>query len=335
MINHRIDPHLTPINFKTHTILETKNKALKVTRRQFPILLAEAMTIHKSQGCTFDRVAIGMTPKMSRSLQYVAFSRVTSANGLYILNGYYPPTQVKDDDPLQKELKRLESIRSEPMFAFLHKNDGNYGYQFMYHNVQSLHAHEKDIACDASFMHSDILLFAETWTIPKDNINFPNFHRASEIHSSTNGKRKPSGVSIYVKEGIKIQSIHNYPNYEKGIHVSVVYLMKNIRFAVLYAKPGSSLDDISDAVYESVGDDCEDYKTVLAGDFNTNMSTDEGKIFCDVLRNVYWLELKTNPAYWTTRQQTSIDAVFSTHDLKCCGVYESLFSYHIPLYGRM
>ncbi|GIX94558.1 hypothetical protein CDAR_298911 [Caerostris darwini] len=49
----------------------------------------------------------------------------------------------------------------------------------------------------------------------------------------------------------------------------------------------------------------------------------------------YWLHLRTNPSHWTTRGKTFLDAVFSTHDLKCCGVYESSFSYHVPLYGRL
>ncbi|GIX97272.1 ATP-dependent DNA helicase [Caerostris darwini] len=126
-----------------------------------------------------------------------------------------------------------------------------------------------------------------------------------------------------------------FPNYETGVHIAVVYLKNNIRFAVLYAKPGSTVDEILDAVEEAVGDECDEYKTILAGDFNINMNTEDGRTFCEVLRDVYWLHLRTNPSHWTTRGRTSIDAVFSTHDLKCCGVYESTFSYHVPLYGRL
>ncbi|GIX84240.1 uncharacterized protein CEXT_149371 [Caerostris extrusa] len=106
-------------------------------------------------------------------------------------------------------------------------------------------------------------------------------------------------------------------------------------FAVLCAKPGSTVDEILDAVEEAAGDECDEYQTILAGDFNINMSTEVGRTFCEVLRDVYWLHLRTNPSHWTTRGRTSIDAVFSTHDLKCCGVYESTFSYHVPLYGRL
>ncbi|GIY54221.1 ATP-dependent DNA helicase [Caerostris extrusa] len=144
------------------------------------------MTIHKSQGCTFDCVRVGMTPRMSRSLQYVGLSRVTKANGLYILNDYYPPATAKEDDPLTKELKRLESAASDPIFAFLYKRKENYSYQFMYHNVQ---AHHEDLSSDQSFMHTDLLLLAETWTIRSDRFEFLDFKLCRNPFESNSYKK--------------------------------------------------------------------------------------------------------------------------------------------------
>ncbi|KAG8172841.1 hypothetical protein JTE90_008245 [Oedothorax gibbosus] len=126
-----------------------------------------------------------------------------------------------------------------------------------------------------------------------------------------------------------------YPDYEKGIHLAVLYLQNRVRLIVLYSKPGNSCDDIVEALNNTIGVDYQEYISILAGDFNINMSTEDGKEFCEILREVYWLHLKTNPAHWTTRGGTTIDAVFASQDLKCCGVYESTFSYHIPLYGRL
>lgn len=49
-------------------------------RLQFPILLAFAMTINKSQGQTFDRVGIFLPrPVFSHGQLYVAFSRAISS----------------------------------------------------------------------------------------------------------------------------------------------------------------------------------------------------------------------------------------------------------------
>ncbi|KAK8792732.1 hypothetical protein WA158_002607 [Blastocystis sp. Blastoise] len=56
-----------------------------ISRRQFPIRLAFAMTINKSQGQTFERVGVYLDrPVFSHGQLYVAFSRARSFNALFI-----------------------------------------------------------------------------------------------------------------------------------------------------------------------------------------------------------------------------------------------------------
>lgn len=55
------------------------------TFTQYPLRLAWAITVHKSQGATFDKVAIDLTRRMFAPGQlYVALSRVRSINGLFL-----------------------------------------------------------------------------------------------------------------------------------------------------------------------------------------------------------------------------------------------------------
>ena len=57
-----------------------------LNRTQFPIMLAFAVTINKSQGQTFDRVGIYLPePVFSHGKLYVAFSRATSREGIKVL----------------------------------------------------------------------------------------------------------------------------------------------------------------------------------------------------------------------------------------------------------
>jgi len=57
-----------------------------VTVKQFPIILAWAMTIHKSQGATYQRIAIDLTQNFAEGQAYVALSRCVSLDGLFLEN---------------------------------------------------------------------------------------------------------------------------------------------------------------------------------------------------------------------------------------------------------
>jgi ATP-dependent exoDNAse (exonuclease V) alpha subunit len=76
------------------------------TFRQYPIRLAWAITIHKSQGLTFDKAIIDAGASFAPGQVYVALSRLTSLNGL-VLHSRIQPNCISTD------ARVLEFVKSE------------------------------------------------------------------------------------------------------------------------------------------------------------------------------------------------------------------------------
>jgi len=70
-----------------HKWEEKEDDKIVASVRHFPLKLAWALTVHKSQGCSLDYVDIDLSDCFVHNMGYVALSRCTSLEGLH-LSGY-------------------------------------------------------------------------------------------------------------------------------------------------------------------------------------------------------------------------------------------------------
>ncbi|OEK06356.1 helix-turn-helix domain-containing protein [Roseivirga misakiensis] len=68
---------------------------------QYPLKLAWAVTVHKSQGLTFDRAILDLTDAFAQGQVYVALSRLTSLNGL-VLSSKIPDSNFAISDSMKE-----------------------------------------------------------------------------------------------------------------------------------------------------------------------------------------------------------------------------------------
>lgn len=76
----------TRSSYEDPTILGHDNKPYYPAMRQFPLIPATAITVHKSQGMSLDECSVDLSQSFAPGHVYVALSRLRTAEGLTLLN---------------------------------------------------------------------------------------------------------------------------------------------------------------------------------------------------------------------------------------------------------
>ena len=105
-----IDHTWAPVKPATIQFFVGKNKAAQVVRKQFPLCPAAAKTVHRSQGDTKTIIVFNLITKRTiPHVHYVALSRVTTFEGLYITD--LCEDKIAIHSSIDKEMERLRTAK--------------------------------------------------------------------------------------------------------------------------------------------------------------------------------------------------------------------------------
>ena len=328
-----------------------------------------AITIHKSQGGTFDSVVVQYDKKHDQQLVYVALSRATTITGLHIVNmdgdnefyqgrGCDSPSvrDIRDEYArLRQHQLRTVTDRAEA-FCKIDENGASQTMMVVAHNVQSIHAHSKDIETDEIMEKAEYLVLNETWMAEDDIVPIRGFELASSK------KREPGrtagGVAIYrnVHSLTYCEPILPIPEIEElfavrsgvgdiclaGVNLNgrrlcvlgSVYIHPTAKMAETKLVCHAALARYGTAILSIIPElEVElDVPIALMGDINVDIN--KRPDLARWLHEQFWLQHHPN-ALPMTNAGTCIDHVFLRNMKVECMPYVSYFSHHRPLLNKL
>jgi exonuclease III len=292
-----------------------------VNRIQFPLRLGYAATVHKTQGMTVDRIVYDMDKTFAAGQAYVALSRVTTLNGLYIKN--FKPEVIYRNEEIHENLSKLEIMH----FDYGRLRDAH----IILHNVQGLLSKVEDIG--ATYLE-DCKVFCVTETHLGKNSNFQLEGFTEAFHCERYDNSCQGGSAIYCKERTVVQKII-LPEY-KRIEISMVKVSlnanKKLIVACCYRPPSLSVDYSKKCIAEciDVASSVPDIDGIIfTGDFNERLSSEDNAPIKSVFSTHNFIQCVTDS---THIRGGLLDAVYVKSvevDVKVQPVY---FSDHEPVY---
>ncbi|XP_071855229.1 uncharacterized protein [Apostichopus japonicus] len=322
----------TPISRSSRQFRIGRNKNAEVMRKQFPLRPATAKTVHRCQGDTMKEIVVDMSGARSQChIHYVALSRVTSINGLYILE--LNPEKINVDRNVVKEVENLRSIRSLKICS--HAFESTDSTTIIHQNVRSLKRHISDIIHDSTITSADILLFTEchiSEAIPNDELFIEGFTLFKNIPSHAPVSNSPYGTVIYTKNNITTLTEHtlNTNNIEISLTTKDT-CAGTVQIALIYRSNKVPMQQFHDELSNFLSHIDHTQQTLIIGDFNVDVlqNTPEKKSLLSLFTRTFkYQQIILTP---TTDYNSCLDHIYTnipTSKTIGSGVLESYYSDH-------
>jgi uncharacterized protein YpbB len=112
------------IKYKLNEASNEIEETVAGTFQQYPLKLAWAITVHKSQGLTFEKAIIDIGDAFAPGQVYVALSRLRSLNGLVLtsslnINSIQSDSKINSYSKTQAEQQNLQELLTNETYSFL------------------------------------------------------------------------------------------------------------------------------------------------------------------------------------------------------------------------
>lgn len=338
--NMIFDNGWVPIKMLSKEISTAQSNKYQCFRQQFPLVPAEAITIHKSQGQTYESVCVCLDNKkkgqkrhgITRTMLYVALSRVTKLSNLYIIGNFIPPTKSTKNDPTSDEIENLKTNKTLRLCYDTLEN--KCGLVVGYHNVRSFFKYKKHIENDPWYNHCDILVLSETQCLETDKIELNGFKIF--FRSDEKDIRRQRGVIAFYKTNSIPKILKHTKIFDNEVGKSyyldlILFEIDNVYVITGYKSPKTPTSILQKHITElfniiSTSNE-PDFKLIVIGDFNFDIL--QHNFF--FLSN-YGLSSRLPVDAVTTINNTQIDVVLTNFVNVIAGTYASYFSDHSPIY---
>ena len=305
----------TPIQPIDRTFVASRNNIV-VTRKQFPLIMSAARTIHKAQSATHQEIVVSMSgpPRAPtifwEHMHYVAFSRCTTLHGLHILDINEP--KIRTSSKVCKFLKN-EKTPLELCYEPTYQMQDHIAVTF--NNVCSINKKWSAVKNNKNITNSAIIVFAETWLSsrqPNTDFQLPGFQQVRMDSEHRVGHR---GMLLYYRDSCQhvLHRMHQSQDIEM-LHLQLRLGPNTWNIYAVYKPPQTSTTVLFNELDQFTESHHLDQPMLIVGDFNINVADSAGHHFVSKMYQKYKVtQLMTGPTTW---EGTQIDLAFA-NDSAC------------------